>query len=68
MHPGLTIGRPDTRVSRCAWALDLFTDPNVGPPGHVVGTPRFGKFTRTRLPAGGAGSSPQIQLAVRLTF
>jgi hypothetical protein len=48
--------------------FDLFNHPNFGPPGNVVGTPTFGKITRTRLPTGEAGSSRQIQLAIRLTF
>jgi hypothetical protein len=48
--------------------FDLFNHPNFGPPGNVVGTPTFGKISRTRLPTGEAGSSRQIQLAVRLSF
>jgi hypothetical protein len=48
--------------------FDLFNHPNFGPPGNIVGTPTFGKITRTRLPTGEAGSSRQIQLAVRMTF
>ena len=48
--------------------FDVFNHPNFGPPGNVVGTPTFGKITRTRLPTGEAGSSRQIQLAVRLSF
>jgi hypothetical protein len=49
-------------------AFDLFNHPNFGPPGNIVGTPTFGKITRTRLPTGEAGSSRQIQLAARLSF
>lgn len=49
-------------------AFDLFNHPNLGSPGNIVGTPAFGKITRTRLPTGEAGSSRQIQLAVRLWF
>jgi hypothetical protein len=49
-------------------AFDVFNHPNFGPPGNLVGTPTFGKITRTRLPTGEAGSSRQIQLAVRLSF
>ena len=45
--------------------FDLFNHPNFGPPGNIVGSPTFGKITRTRLPTGEAGSSRQIQLAVR---
>ena len=48
--------------------FDLFNHPNFGPPGNIVGTPTFGKITRTRLPTGEAGSSRQIQLAARLSF
>jgi hypothetical protein len=48
--------------------FDVFNHPNFGPPGSIVGSPTFGKITRTRLPTGEAGSSRQIQLAVRLTF
>ena len=48
--------------------FDVFNHPNFGPPGNVVGTPTFGKITRTRLPTGEAGSSRQIQVAVRLSF
>ena len=48
--------------------FDLFNHPNFGPPGNIVGTPTFGKISRTRLPTGEAGSSRQIQLAVRLSF
>jgi hypothetical protein len=48
--------------------FDLFNHPNLGPPGNVVGSPTFGKITRTRLPTGEAGSSRQIQFAARLSF
>ena len=48
--------------------FDLFNHPNFGPPGNVVGSPTFGKITRTRLPTGEAGSSRQIQLAVLLSL
>ena len=64
-----------TRVSARRAALqfrvdvfDLFNHPNFGPPGNIVGSPTFGKITRTRLPTGEAGSSRQIQLAARLSF
>ena len=40
----------------------------IGPPGNVVGSPTFGKISRTRLPTGEAGSSRQIQLAARFSF
>ena len=49
-------------------AFDVFNHPNFGPPGNIVGSPTFGKITRTRLPTGEASSSRQIQLAVRLSF
>jgi len=48
--------------------FDLFNHPNFGPPGNIVGSPGFGKITRTRLPTGEAGSSRQIQLAVQASF
>jgi hypothetical protein len=48
--------------------FDLFNHPNFGPPGNVVGSPTFGKISRTRLPTGEAGSSRQIQLGARLSF
>jgi hypothetical protein len=48
--------------------FDVFNHPNFGPPGNIVGSPAFGKITRTRLPTGEAGSSRQVQLAVRVSF
>jgi len=48
--------------------FDLLNHPNFGSPGNIVGSPTFGKITRTRLPTGEAGSSRQIQVAVRLAF
>jgi len=48
--------------------FDLFNHPNFGPPGNVVGSPMFGKISRTRLPTGEAGSSRQIQLSARISF
>jgi Carboxypeptidase regulatory-like domain/TonB dependent receptor len=48
--------------------FNLFNQTNLGPPGNVVGSPMFGKISRTRLPTGEAGSSRQTQLAVRLSF
>lgn len=62
---------------RPAWRLvlqlrldvfNLFNHPNLGPPGHVVGSPTFGQISRTRMPTGEAGSSRQIQFASRLSF
>ena len=48
--------------------FDVFNHPNFGQPGNIVGSPSFGRITRTRLPTGEAGSSRQIQLATRLSF
>ena len=48
--------------------FDVFNHPNFGPPGNIVGSPSFGRITRTRLPTGEAGSSRQVQLSVRLAF
>jgi hypothetical protein len=48
--------------------FDVFNHANFGSPGNIVGSPTFGKVTRTRLPTGEAGSSRQIQLAARLSF
>jgi hypothetical protein len=49
-------------------AFDLFNHANFGPPGNIVGSPMFGKISRTRLPTGEAGSSRQIQFVVKLLF
>ena len=62
----LTMGR--YRLQLRADAFDLFNHPNLGPPGNVVGSPTFGKISRTRLPTGEAGSSRQIQLVAKLSF
>ena len=56
------------RLQLRADVFDLFNHANFGPPGNVVGTPTFGKITRTRLPTGEAGSSRQIQLAIKVSF
>jgi hypothetical protein len=48
--------------------FDLFNHPNLGPPGNIVGSPTFGRITRTRSSTGEDGSSRQIQLGVRLSF
>lgn len=63
----LTVAR-DHRVQVRVDAFDVFNHANFGPPGNVVGSPSFGKITRTRLPTGEAGSSRQIQLSANLTF
>jgi hypothetical protein len=60
----------DTPVS-LQFRIDIFNllnTTNFGPPGNVVGTPTFGKITRTRGSTGEAGSSRQIQVAARLAF
>jgi hypothetical protein len=59
-----TRGRLQFRVD----VFDVFNTPNLGPPGNIVGSPAFGKISRTRLPTGEAGSSRQIQLAARVSF
>src|SRR5262245_27997241 len=48
--------------------FDLFNYANFGPAGNIVGSPTFGKITRTRFPTGEAGSSRQIQLGVKVMF
>jgi hypothetical protein len=62
----LTLGRH--RLQLRADAFDVFNHRNLGPPGNVVGSPTFGKVSRTRLPTGEAGSSRQIQLVAKLSF
>ena len=62
----LTMGR--YRLQLRADVFDLFNYANLGPPGNVVGSPSFGKITRTRLPTGEAGSSRQIQLVAKFFF
>jgi Carboxypeptidase regulatory-like domain len=56
------------RLQLRADAFDLFNHPTFGPPGNVVGSPTFGKISRTRLPTREAGSSRQIQLAAKVSF
>jgi hypothetical protein len=48
--------------------FNVFNHTNFGPPGNIVGSPAFGRITRTRLSTGESGSSRQIQLAVTLSF
>jgi len=48
--------------------FDVFNHANFGRPGNVVGTPAFGRITSTRFPTGEAGSSRQMQLALKLIF
>ena len=59
---------PNHRLQLRADAFDVFNRANFGAPGNVVGSPMFGKISRTRLPTGEAGSSRQIQLAANLVF
>jgi hypothetical protein len=56
------------RLQFRADVFDVFNHPNFASPGNIVGSPAFGKITRTRLPTGEAGSSRQIQLSLRLAF
>jgi len=48
--------------------FDLLNHANFGQPGNVVGTPGFGRITKTRFPTGESGSSRQMQLGVKLSF
>ena len=48
--------------------FNLFNQVNLGPPGSIVGSPTFGKISRTRLPTGEAGSSRQMQIGLQLRF
>jgi hypothetical protein len=48
--------------------FNLFNQVNLGPPGNIVGSPLFGKITRTRFAAGDTGSSRQVQLVGRVSF
>ena len=63
----VTVG-PDHALQLRVDAFDLFNHANFGPPGNVVGSPTFGKISRTRLPTGEGGSSRQIQLVAKLAF
>jgi hypothetical protein len=51
-----------------AEVFDLFNHANFGQPGRVVGSAVFGKITNTRFPTGDAGSSRQVQFALKLFF
>jgi hypothetical protein len=53
------------RVQFRAEFFDLFNHANFGRPGTVVESPGFGRITSTRFPTGEAGSSRQIQFAVK---
>jgi hypothetical protein len=48
--------------------FDLLNHANFGQPGAVVATPVFGQITNTRFPTGEAGSSRQIQFAIKVSF
>jgi hypothetical protein len=62
-------GRPaGLRLQFRADVFDVFNHPNFASPGNIVGSPAFGKITRTRLPTGEAGSSRQIQLSLRIAL
>jgi hypothetical protein len=63
----LTVAR-NYRVHLRVDAFNLFNRANFGPPGNVVGSPTFGKISRTRLPTGEEGSSRQIQLVAKFSF
>jgi hypothetical protein len=63
-----TIEARRVRLQLRADVLDVFNHPNFGPPGNLVGSPTFGKITRTRFSRGEGGSSRQIQLAVKLLY
>jgi hypothetical protein len=63
----LTLART-TRVQLRVDVFDVFNRANLGPPGNVVGSPMFGKISRTRLPTGEAGSSRQVQLVAKVVF
>jgi hypothetical protein len=56
------------RLKFRADVFNLFNHVNLGPPGNVVGSPTFGRITRTRLPTGEAGSSRQMQFGISLTY
>jgi hypothetical protein len=50
--------------------FDLFNHPNFSNPGTVAqfNSPRFGVINATRAPTGDAGSSRQLQFAMKLIF
>jgi hypothetical protein len=48
--------------------FDVFNHANFGQPGNVVGSPGFGRIINTRFPTGEAGSSRQLQFALKALF
>jgi len=51
--------------------FNLFNHPNFGQPNRIVSTTAgnsFGQITSTRFPVGDAGSSRQLQLALKFIF
>jgi hypothetical protein len=58
----------DVRLQFRLDVFDLFNHANFASPGNIVGTPAFGKITRTRLPSGEAASSRQVQLVMKALF
>jgi len=58
----------DRRVQFRFEAFDLLNVANFGQPGRVVGSPGFARITNTRFPTGDAGSSRQLQFAVKFLF
>jgi hypothetical protein len=61
------LGERERLQFRCEF-FDVFNHPNFGQPGNVVGTPDFGRITKTRFPTGESGSSRQVQFALKLMF
>jgi hypothetical protein len=48
--------------------FNIFNHPNLGQPGRIVGATNFGVIQSTRFPTGDAGSSRQVQFALKLLF
>jgi hypothetical protein len=60
-----------TTIQFRADTFNIFNHPNFGQPNRVVSTAAgnsFGQITSTRFPVGDAGSSRQIQLALKFIF
>jgi hypothetical protein len=51
-------------------AFDIFNHPNFANPGTTAqfGSSSFGVISATRMPTGDAGSSRQLQFAMKLIF